>query len=294
MSTHNAQVTDSARRLARGLARATGTFHNIAYYAPEMGTFAEVGLPEYWRAYVAYRSAPIGRAAPGAIGAMFFNFAPRVIAAALPSAWDEITPEEALERRDHAIDAALRRSLGEHLGSQLLREAADLARRGIADVDASARPLFAAHTELSWPETDHMTLWHACTLWREHRGDGHNIALAAAGIDGVECHVLLAARGIANKRTIEKIRGWTSDEWDAAVRRLADRGLVDPQGESTAAGLALRREIEDHTDRLAAEPRVRLGESGVSRLVALLEPVVAHLVDTGAVSGTWPPKKPPV
>jgi hypothetical protein len=35
-------------------------------------------------------------------------------------------------------------------------------------------------------------LWHAATLLREHRGDGHIAALVAAGIGGTEAHVLHA------------------------------------------------------------------------------------------------------
>lgn len=280
-------------RLARALARTTGTFHNISYYAPEMKAFADVGLPEYWRAYMAYRSAPLGQVAPGAVEAMFFNFASEVVSAALPSAWDGVTPAGAIALRDRCIDAALRRSLGGDLHGPGVEEAADLAREGIAHVDGSARPLYAAHVGLPWPTEPHMVLWHACTLWREHRGDGHNIALAAASIDGVECHVLLAAKGVGGQQIIEKIRGWTSPEWARAVDRLAERGLVTPDGEATADGLSLRREIEDHTDRLAAAPRDRLGVDRAQRLVELLDPIVAHLVTSGAIAGSWPPKNAP-
>jgi hypothetical protein len=35
-------------------------------------------------------------------------------------------------------------------------------------------------------------LWHAATLLREHRGDGHNAALVAHGIGGTEAHVLMS------------------------------------------------------------------------------------------------------
>jgi hypothetical protein len=35
-------------------------------------------------------------------------------------------------------------------------------------------------------------LWHAATLLREHRGDGHIAALVIGGIGGTEAHVLHA------------------------------------------------------------------------------------------------------
>ena len=47
-------------------------------------------------------------------------------------------------------------------------------------VPPGARVLYAAHTALPWPQEPHRMVWHASTLLREHRGDGHNLALAAA------------------------------------------------------------------------------------------------------------------
>lgn len=282
-----------SRSTARSLARLTGTLHNLVYYAPEMKAFGDLGLREYWRAYVAYRSAPMGEVSAGTAGAVFYNFAPGVMAAALPSAWDATTPHEVLELRSRCIDGALRRALGLPLDSDTLVEAAALARAGIDDTDASGRMLFAAHTELAWPSEPHLALWHACTLWREHRGDGHNIALAAAGIDGLECHLLLAAKGVASQRIIEKIRGWSPDEWEVAKQRLIVRGLLEGDGSYTSEGEALRNRIEAHTDELSAEPRDRLGSARSQRLIELLNPIVADLIETGAVAGRWPPPEDP-
>lgn len=278
---------------ARALARLLGTFHNISYYAPEMRAFADVGLPEYWRAYMAYRSAPLGQVPASVVAATFYNFAPRVVEAAIPSAWDSLTPAEAMALRDECIEAALRRSLGQVADPALLSEAADLVLGAIADCSAGARPLFAAHADLPTPDTTLMRLWFGCTLWREYRGDGHNIVLAAAGIDGIECHALLVARGVGNKATITKIRGWTDDEWDAAVARLAARSLLTPTGEATEQGNVLRRQIEIDTDRVAAAALARLGPANAERLVNLMEPLVQRLVESGSVAASWPPPRPP-
>lgn len=268
-------------------------FHNISYYAPEMRAFGDVGLPEYWRAYMAYRSAPMGAVAPAVVTATFYNFAPRVVEAGLPSAWEQVSPAGAIELRNSCMDEALRRALGELASAPGVSEAAELALMGIEGTDYTGRALFGAHLQLPHPAVPHMLLWHACTLWREHRGDGHNIALAAAGIDGVECHVLLAGKGIASAEVIQKIRGWTADEWNDATARLRRRRLIEPDGALTTAGQMLRAEIETHTDELAAEPRERLGADRTARLIELLDPMVTHLVDTGAVAGRWPPPKPP-
>ncbi len=135
-----------------------------------------------------------------------------------------------------------------------------------------------------------MQLHHACTLWREHRGDGHNIALAAAGIDGIECHVLLAGTGVTSARVIEKLRGWSADEWDRARIRLIDRNLLDERGLCTDRGHECRAAIEAHTDRLAAEPLRRLGDEGTGQLLDALDPIVGRLIEIGAVAARWPPK----
>jgi len=290
-------MSDAESKPARRISRFVGPFHNISYYAPEMKTFADRGIAGYWRAYMAYRSAPMGRAPAAAVEAAFYNFSARTVAAAIPSAWLAMTPAEAIELRDECVDRALRRSLGELTDSAEVAEADALVRQAIEDQPGPGRVLYAAHTELPWPTTPHMSLWHGCTLWREYRGDGHNIALAAANLDGVECHVLVAARtGPKTAATIRTIRGWSNDEWAGAVERLHQRGLVEPDGSFTEAGRTLRREIEDKTDELATAPCERVGPDAVDRLCELMTPIVGHMVETGAIAGSWPPdtaKTPP-
>ena len=275
---------------ARALAKLFGTFHNISYYAPEMKAFADLGLPEYWRAYMAYRSAPMGIVPPSVVEATFYNFSPSHVQAGLPSAWQTTSPDEVLALRDQLIAAALMRALGDDPDLAQIAEAADLALPPILACEAGARPLFAAHRELDAPSEPIMRLWFACTLWREHRGDGHNIALAAAEIDGIECHVLLAAKGVGAKDIIGKIRGWSSDAWDQAHARLVDRGLITEDGSFTAAGEQLRSDIETHTDRLAAAPRIVLGDDA-ERVIEVLQPLVGQLIGSGAVPGRWPPER---
>jgi hypothetical protein len=60
-------------------------------------------------------------------------------------------------------------------------------------------------------------------------------------------------------------------------------GLIDRDGRLTKTGGALRRDIEDLTDRLAAGPVERLGETGVKQVIELAAPVSRHLIDTGVV-----------
>jgi len=277
-------------RVARTVARLCGTYHNITYYAPEMAAFKDVGVPRYWHAYFGYRSAPMGRVPAPVVIACFYNFSPARVRSAIPSIWEHVTPHEAMAIRDVSVSRALDRVFGDGVASKDLVTAARLVRAGIEGCDVVGRPLFAAHSDLPWPDHPHMQLHHACTLWREHRGDGHNIALAAAGVDGIQCHVLLAGTGVTNARVIEKLRGWSAAEWDEARLRLVSRGLLDERGLCTDQGHDCRAAIEAHTDRLAAEPLRRLGDERARQLIDALDPIVSHLIETGAVAATWPPK----
>lgn len=276
----------------RLVAKQLGLIHNIAYYSPETRDFAALGLAEFWRAYVAWRCAPLGEVGPATATAVLYNFAPAMVSDAVPSAWTHTTAAEVLALRDGCMTRALQRGLDGLEDQAAIDEAVELARRGIEGADAAGRTLFAAHLDLAWPDGRELALWHVCTLWREYRGDSHNIALAAADIDGLEAHVLLAARGVGNAETIEQIRGWSPAAWAGGVERLAARGLVTPDGSSTEAGLQLRRAIETHTDELSAGPRTVLGRTGLQRLIEVTEPIAAHLVEVGAVAGRWPPPKP--
>ena len=271
---------------AQELARRYTAIHNLVYYCPEIRDFAAAGISGWWNAYFAYRSAPMGQVTAPVAVAAFYNFAPRMVAKAIPHAWSVMSAQQAIDLRSDCVDRALRRIFDDQTQ---LGAAGDLARRAIDGVDPAGRPLYAGETSLPWPAEPHLVLWRACTLLREHRGDSHNIALAAAEVDGVECHVLMAGRGHGNKASILPIRGWTEAEWDAAVARLADRGWANEDGSLTDAGREQRAAIEAHTNRLVSQPVRRLGEDGVAQLCALLDPVVAALHERGDVPGTWPP-----
>lgn len=280
---------EGAAGAARRLARVVEPFHSITYYAPEILRLADDGYRGWWHAYFAYRPAPLGPVGAPVVTSIFYNFAPRMVERAVPSVWELQPPAAVIERRRELVAAALDRIFGSGDHDRDVRAAADLARTAVAGCDVAGRPLYAAYSQLPWPDEPALALWHACTLLREHRFDGHNIALAAAGLDGVECHVLMAARGHGNKPTILAIRGWTDAEWDAAVERLTARGWVTPDGEHTDEGRASRSAVERHTDVLAAEPVRRLGDDGVEVFLGHMEPLVGHLVGSGEVAGRWPP-----
>jgi len=261
----------------------------MTYYTPEIQRMRDHGFKGWWHAYFAYRPAAMGAVSPRTVAAAFFNFAPRMVERAIPDVWNIMAPAEVSDIRLRLVDEALRRSLGERIESPDIVAAADLARGAIDGCSAAARPVFGAYTGVDWPEEPHLALWHACTLWRELRGDSHHIALAAAGIDGVECHVLMAANGHGNRDTILSIRGWNEAEWAAATQRLTQRGWLTADGQLSGQGRERRAGVERHTDELSNEPCDRLGNDGLDRFETLMAPVVDHLASTGEVSLSWPP-----
>ncbi len=115
-------------------------------------------------------------------------------------------------------------------------------------------------------------LWQAATLLREHRGDGHFAALAAAGFDGCEAVVLRCGLDL-RREDMQPIRGWTDQQWDDAQARLADRGLMDADGKLSQRRPGRARGHEDATDRAAARPWTRLGEQATAELRAVLTPL---------------------
>ena len=134
-----------------------------------------------------------------------------------------------------------------------MAEAAELARRAAESAHRpEGRPLYAAHAELPWPAAPHLVLWHAQTLLREFRGDGHVAALLVAGLSGLESMILHIAAGEADARFLRRSRGWSRQTWAAAQEGLRSRGLIE--GEEpvlTEAGRELRAGVEATTDRLA-------------------------------------------
>jgi hypothetical protein len=261
--------------------------HAVTYFAPEaLGAYQAAGLRGFWRGYFAGRAAPLGSAGPGVVTASFYNFAPGFVGRAVPSVWELISPADALRvRREGAVAA-----LGGLLAGQdaEVKAAAELLERVLDGLDYPGRVLGAANGALAdgggagvgpaeAGNAELGRLWQAATTLREHRGDGHFAAVLAAGLDG--CEVLVLRCGLdMTRETMQPIRGWSDEEWDAAQRRLADRGLVDPGGAITAGGRELHAAVEQATDRAAERPWARLGDAGLAEVLTPLAVACATVV----------------
>jgi len=245
--------------------------HAVSYFTPQArAAFEEAGLRGFLRGYFAGRTAPLGVASAPVVTASFFNFAPAMVARAIPGVWELITPAEALRLRLSGAAAALRRLLG-GLAAEVVA-AADLLGRAVGELDGAGRVLGAANAALPVPDDPLARLWQAATVLREHRGDGHTAALVAAGVDG--CGALVLRCGLELRREdLQPIRGWTDEQWDQARSRLVRRGWVSPEGELTDAGRDGHRRVEEATDTAAAGPWARLGPAAAAELTAVLTPI---------------------
>jgi len=206
---------------------------------------------------------------------------------AMAGVWDIAPPHAVLQAREEAADTALRRMLGVVVDSPEMERAALLVRRAAerATERCAGRPLFAGHAGLPWPATPHLVVWHAQTLLREFRGDGHLAALITNDLDPVEALVMHAASGEVPVPFLRGTRGWTDAEWEDGVARLRRRGWLAPEvgGDQPLSlsdeGAAVRQAIEDRTDELALYPYEALSEEECDELRALVRPFSRAVVD---------------
>ncbi|WP_438484626.1 SCO6745 family protein [Streptomyces sp. S186] len=272
-------------RAGRHCHNALNPLHSAHYFAPELATeLTAVGVENSRAGYLAARSAPMGAVGPGTVTAAFYSFSHELVAQHVPQVWTVAAPQVVLDARLRAVDGSLRRQLGaEALASPEMAEAAKLALRAAEGCTRYSRPLYSAHADLPVPDAPHLAYWHAATLLREHRGDGHLIALMDAELDPVEALVTHTASGRGmNYRGVKATRGWSDEELTAAQERLRGRGLLTAGGELTEAGVKLRKDLERATDRLDRAPYEHLGAAGVARLTELAGAFAARLMESGA------------
>ena len=257
------------------LSRALDKLHSTIYFAPEAGEmYATLGLDNQRAQYFASRSAPMGAVTAKVVAATFYNFNPELIAKAIPAAWDIASPETVTRMRYEIVDAVIPKILGEErvTSPEFAHSVAIVRRTAEAIPNADGRPLYAGHAELAWPEPPYAQLWHAITLLREYRGDGHIAALVAHGLSGIEALITHIATGTGfNPEVGRLLRGWSQDQWDDAVSALTAGGLLDDAGRLTAVGGDLRTRIEDLTDELAFAPWRTMPDDDVQELVGLGE-----------------------
>lgn len=251
---------------------------SIPYFSDEATVpLLELGFTDFWDTYFAGRAAPLGHAPAQVVDALFYNFAPGEVNRHIPHVWQVTTPEAVLAARRAGCAQALRSRLGELVDSPALSRATELLMIAASSAPVAGRPMYAALRACPLPDDGVELMFHAASLLREHRGDGHIAVLVAEGVGGLEAHALHALSSGMRAHEFGRLHHLPRAQVDAAVATLAERELLDSDGWLNPEGVALKRRIEARTDALAAPPYAALTEAELAELSATLEPVAQRL-----------------
>ncbi len=269
--------------IARKMHRTLEPYHGMIYFSPEAAAaYAGLGTQHDRTGYFASRAAPMGAVSAEVVTATFFNFNPQLVGAAMADAWEVATPQSWVDARLQAADATLRRHLGDSVNGPEIDRAVDLARQAADACWSAGRPLAAGLLGLEWPQPPHLALWHAISILREFRGDGHVAILVAEGVTPLDALLLHAGTGEVPAAVLRATRSWPEDKWEAAQSGLQHRGLVDSAGALTSAGTEFRERIQTQTDLLAMAPWEALGADGCDGLRGLVRNYSKQIVAGGA------------
>jgi hypothetical protein len=173
---------------------------------------------------------------------------------------------------------ALRRILGDRVDSPGFARAADLLLKAATSAPSEGRPMYAALRALPIPDDAVARLFHAASLLREHRGDGHIAALMVEGVGGLEAHVLLALDMDLPAEKFGRLHHLPAAQLAAVIDGMRGRGLIGGDGWLSDRGRAVKRRVEFLTDDLAARPYESLAPDELDELMAALEPLAALLL----------------
>jgi hypothetical protein len=258
--------------LARALWTLFEPIHAVTYFSPQArDALTAIGLPRYWDGYFAGRSAAAGALSGPPVTAMFSGFAPFLVDRALPAVWSVVTPAQVIEARYVGAEQTLRALVPDE---GLVEKAASALAPLVQNLDLIGRPLAAGFASLPLEDDPYRRVWQLAGTLREHRGDGHVVAIVSLEIAGITTLVLRSGVDL-DAASMQKARGWTHDEWAAETDRLVDRGLLGSDGRTTAAGADLLNRAEALTNRLALSAINGLDDAGVRDAGKALVPLAS-------------------
>ena len=260
----------SRENLVRGLWTLFEPIHALTYFSAESrAAFAEIGLTRYWDGYFAGRSAPLGAVTAAPVTAIFSGFAPSLVERALPAVWSTASPDQALAARSAGAASTLRSLVPDEA---VISRAAEALAAIAAGTDTVGRPLAAANRALAATGDPYRDLWQATATLREHRGDGHVLALVSEDIAGLTTIVLRSGLDL-DTSDMKRSRGWSDEVWDDEQSDLVSRGLLDDDGLITPAGRDAIDRAERLTNRLATAPWGALSDARIAAIAADLAPI---------------------
>ena len=167
---------------------------------------------------------------------------------------------------------------------------ADALEAAVPGLDIAPRPLAAGVRALGPCGDGWARLFWIGDLLREFRGDSHNAAWAAAGLDGAQISLLSDPYRGLPLRSYSATRGWSPEQLDTAAVALTSRGWLDDDG-LTAIGRAEREAIEVATDRQCHAMIDALGDR-TEQVISQLEGWSAAVIEGGGYPGRSPLTRP--
>lgn len=220
--------------------------------------------------YLASRAAPLAAAGPDAVIAAFGSISPIGIRMTFAVAGEKsIGFDDAWRLRDEAVIEGLT-----SYAPDILEPLVELGPKlwpVLEQLPTVGRVFFGAHLRMPRPQDPVLSGWHAVNCLREWRGDTHWAIVAASGLSGIEVSILHNAWLNYEHEWLPRSRGTTDDELATAWASLEARGLADG-GKVTPAGVTLRQQIEDQTDRLTVLPWQSLGTDVAQWFAEAFEP----------------------
>lgn len=280
MSYGDPMNADELSRKARALGGALEPFVGQVYFSRECheryvalgfaaspGEMNGVAMPEMV-SYFTSRGSLMGQVPGELVAAAFAVFNPVVVVPAVTSGW-AITDAKSVcaARRDGAV-AQLQRILGSNPAG--VDEARRVLQRAVSVLRPEGRPLFAGTLSQSVPDDALAACWHYGDMLREFRGDAHTAAWISAGFDATEIGLMTELFWGLPLKSYSRTRGWSEDDYRAAIDRLESRGLIG-DGAFTDAGRAAREGVERATDAQMTVALEAMGDD-LDRLLGLLTP----------------------
>jgi hypothetical protein len=286
-----------ATRIERRLGAALEPVIGSVYFSPEChanyvglgfdpspATRGGVALPD-GVAYATSRGSLLGNARGSVVAAAFGVFEPNGIAAAADHGWTITDAASVLAARESGAVAQLERVIGPDPAGRARVE--ELLQRAVDDLTIGPRALAAGAAAAPIMNHPLGQIFRHGDIIREFRGDSHNAAWAAAGLDATQIGLLTELYWGLPLRSYTRTRGWSVEQFDAAEDELRSRRLIDADGAFTAAGRAERETIEVATDAQMA-PVMRRLEDDANELIALLAPWGAAIRSAGGYLSSGP------
>ena len=259
--------------IARRNARSVQTTIGWIFWDPGAAKrYHAAGLPEAFASplgYIAARGAPLAAAGPAAVIAAFGSISPLGITAAFDLVGNAERFTEMWAARNEAVAAGLHEYAPEII--EPLIGYADELWAVVDRLPLVGRTFFGAQLAMPRPDDALLSGWHAVNCLREWRGDTHWALVVAAGLTQAEASILHNSWLGYEPDWLARSRGTSADDIAAGWALLHDRGLA-LDGEVTAAGLQVRQQLEDDTDRLTTLPWELLGEARSTAFAELFEP----------------------